>query len=117
MFVLGGVEKIAGDAELLETRSVLKFDSGTQAWSEVEPMLRALSNCSTCVLGSNIFVLGGFDGEKSVESTFCYNTLTNLWKTLAPMPGAKMGPSICVLSGLIYTIGGSTTMTPIRKCS
>jgi N-acetylneuraminic acid mutarotase len=110
MFVLGGVEKIAGDAELLETRSVLKFDSGTQAWSEVEPMLRALSNCSTCVLGSNIFVLGGFDGEKSVESTFCYNTLTNLWKTLAPMPGAKMGPSICVLSGLIYTIGGSTTM-------
>jgi hypothetical protein len=57
MYVLGGVEKFDGDVDGVETRSVLKFDSGTQAWSEVGSMPRALYRCSACVLGSNIFVL------------------------------------------------------------
>jgi hypothetical protein len=106
MYMLGGVEKIDGEAELLKTRSMLRLDRGSQTWSEVEPMPRAVCNGGTCVLGSNIFVL---DGEMSVESTFCYTAPTNVEKTLGPMPGAKMGHGVCVLSGLIYTFRGSTT--------
>jgi hypothetical protein len=94
MYVIGGVEDSDGDVERVETRSVLKFDRGAQAWIEVAPMPRALFNCGACVLGSNIFVLGGADDETSADSTFCYNTLVNVWTTLAPMPEARMGHGV-----------------------
>jgi hypothetical protein len=108
MYVLGGIQN-RDDAIALNKRnrrSVLKFDSGTQAWSEAAPMPRALINCSACVLGSFIFVCGGFDGRRSAD-TFCYNTVTNVWTTLAPMPEARIGHNVCALSGLIYSIGDS----------
>jgi hypothetical protein len=100
MYVVGGL------GEEGRTRSVLKFDVGTQARSEVAPMPNALSNCSACVLGNDIFVFGGSDGECLAESTFCYNMITKVWTTITPMPETKKNHSVSVMSGLIYVVGG-----------
>jgi N-acetylneuraminic acid mutarotase len=113
LYVLGGMEDTVGDEEEHATRSVLKFDSSTQAWSEVAPMTRPRSNFGACVLGSDIYVVGGSysrDGDRKPSSAmFCYDTVTNAWSRLPPMPKAIMGHSVCVVSGLVYVIGGQTS--------
>jgi N-acetylneuraminic acid mutarotase len=106
MYVLGGVEK---DEELVEhtMNSVLKFDSRTQTWSEVAPMPAEHDNAGACVLGSNIYIIGGRNDDKEVTSTtYRFSTETNEWVTLAAMPEAKSHHSVTVLDGLIYVLGG-----------
>jgi N-acetylneuraminic acid mutarotase len=117
MYVLSGVEATDEEGSEELTTSVLTFHSSTQAWSELAPMPEALHNCGACVLGSSIFVFGGYrggDAESVKKSTYCYDTATNLWSTLAPMPETRMNHSVCVVSGLIYVIGGEMVVgTPV----
>jgi hypothetical protein len=101
MYVLGGHEGGVG------TRSVLRFESGTQVWNEVAPMPSAFYSCVACVLGNDIYVVGSMDGDEMLTATtYRYNTTANVWVTLAPMPAAKVTHSVCVMSGLIYVLGG-----------
>lgn len=111
MYVLGGVESDAGERGFL-TNSVLKLDLCAQAWSEVARMPQPRAKFGACVLGSDIYVVGGCaspEDKVPAATTYCYNTVTNLWTTLAPMPEAKLNPSMCVVSGLIYAIGGMSS--------
>jgi hypothetical protein len=116
LYILGGVLGVVGNEDLFEdlfeTTSVLKFDTCTQAWSEVAPMPKPRSVIGTCALGSNIYVIGGCESDEAVSTTYCYNTVTNVWSTLPNMPEAKMAHSVCVVSGLVYAIGGQTGMHP-----
>jgi N-acetylneuraminic acid mutarotase len=60
-----------------------------------------------CVLGSDIYILGGkTDDEVRTSTTYRFNTETNEWATLAPMPEAKLEHSIVVLECQIYVMGG-----------
>jgi hypothetical protein len=110
LYILGGMEGIVGDEYSLDTTSVLKFDSGTQAWSEVAPMPEARANFVACVLHNDIYVVGGFGDDNPTDNNFCYNTVTNVWSTLAPIPDTKLGHSVCVVFGRIYVLGGRTTL-------
>jgi N-acetylneuraminic acid mutarotase len=109
LYILGGMEGIVGDEYSLETTSVLKFDSGTQAWSEVAPMPEARASFATCVLGRHIYAVGGqsiYEDDGPMSTTYCYNAMTNVWSTLSAMPEAKMGHSVCVMSDHVYVLGG-----------
>jgi hypothetical protein len=105
MYVLGGVEVVDGQ-DITESR-VLKFNSRTQTWSEMAPMPAERDHAAACVVGSDIFIFGGYDDdEKATFTTYCYSTETKTWVTLAPMPEANHGHSVYVLDGLTYVIGG-----------
>jgi N-acetylneuraminic acid mutarotase len=106
MYVLGGVEE---DEESDEhtVNSVLKFDSRTQTWSEVAPVPAERDNAGACVLGSDIYIIGGRNDVMEKTSTaYRFSTETNEWVTLAAMPVAKSHYSVTVLDGLIYVLGG-----------
>lgn len=72
-------------------------------------MPREFYDCGTCVLGSDIYVIGMVCmdyNEMLTATTYRYDTTTNVWATLAPMPLAKEAHSVCIMSGLIYVLGG-----------
>jgi hypothetical protein len=123
LYILGGMEDVVGDEHSLETctTSVLKFDSSTQAWSEVAPMPEARANFVACVLNDAIYVVGGygndFANDNLTDTNFCYNTVTNVWSTLAPIPDTKLGHSVCVVSGQIYVLGGQRPLDPAMASS
>jgi hypothetical protein len=62
MYVLGGICK-REEGGILVTRSVLKFDSITQAWCEVAPLPRALDDFDLCVIGRKIYTIGCADED------------------------------------------------------
>jgi hypothetical protein len=106
MYVLGGVQmdEEGGDHTV---SSVLKFDSSTQIWSEAAPMPAERDTAGICVLGSNIYIIGGCTDDMEVTSTtYCFCAEENEWTTLAPMPKTAGKPSVCVVDGLIYVMGG-----------
>jgi hypothetical protein len=106
LYVLGGVEE-DGDLEEHTVSSVLKFDRRTQTWSEVAPMPEERDNAGACVLGSDIYIIGGRNDDMGKTSTiYRFSTETNEWATLTPMPNAMSGHSVCVVDGLIYVLGG-----------
>jgi N-acetylneuraminic acid mutarotase len=71
------------------------------------PMPAERDHAAACAMGSDIYIIGGDDGDMQITSTtYCYNTETNTWATLTPMPEAKHRHSVCVLDSLIYVMGG-----------
>jgi N-acetylneuraminic acid mutarotase len=110
MYVMGGITTDTVPSEL-------KFDSRTQAWSEVAPMPEAIAYAGACVVGSDVYFLGGHRPDTSISATtFCYNTGTDAWSTLAPMPEAKAFHSVCAIGGLIYVLGGNSGISASVHC-
>jgi influenza virus NS1A-binding protein len=106
MYVLGGVEEDE-EGEEHTVSSVLKFDSRRQTWSEVAPMPGRRYNAGACVVGGDIYIIGGRnDDMEKTSTTYRFSTETKEWATLAPMPNAMSGHSVCVVDGLIYVLGG-----------
>jgi N-acetylneuraminic acid mutarotase len=88
--------------------SVLNFNSRTQMWSEVASMPAERDDAGACVLGSDIYIIGGRTEDREVNfTTYRFSTETNKWTTLAPMPEARSVHSVSVLDDLIYVIGGA----------
>jgi hypothetical protein len=79
MYVLGGIcEREEGG--ILVTRSVLKFDSITQAWCKVALLPKALDDFDLCVIGSNIYIFGGAaEDGRVVPTAYRFDTATNSW--------------------------------------
>jgi hypothetical protein len=103
MYVLGGM------VNSLSTASVLKFDSAQGTWSEIAPMPAASCNSdsASCVLGTDIYVFGGYSEEldENRDTVFKYDTVANEWSTLAPMPHACCVFNASVFDGLVYFVG------------
>lgn len=64
-------------------------------------------NVVACVLGSQIYILGGRGLHDAVAATtYCYNVQTDAWVALAPMPAAMDCHTVCAVGGLVYVLGG-----------
>jgi N-acetylneuraminic acid mutarotase len=114
MYVLGGYDEVGGTLDA--TWNVLKLDSVQGIWSVLAPMPEPRYNFAACVVGSDIYVLGGMSNTRGGhDSVFKYDTETDEWSTLAPMPVAEFGHSISVIDGLVYVAGtGNTTRGLLR---
>ena len=99
--MLGGL----GGQEYLQR--VLKYDTGSDSWSEVAPMPAARGDAAVCAVDSDIYVIGGFDNDfEQCADVYRYNVVNNVWSLVSPMPGARAGHQACVLGGMIYAAGG-----------
>jgi N-acetylneuraminic acid mutarotase len=107
--VLGGCRKNKN-----HDNKVVKFDCGTQTWSDLADMPGDRFTAAACVLGDNIYVFGGHDGEaeKPTSTTFRFNTVDDKWVELASMPEVRYGHTASELGGLIYVTWGDFSATP-----
>uniref|UniRef100_A0A8C8YQQ9 Kelch like family member 1 n=1 Tax=Prolemur simus TaxID=1328070 RepID=A0A8C8YQQ9_PROSS len=53
-----------------------------------------------------LFVIGGRDGLKTLNTVECYNPKTKTWTVLPPMSTHRHGLGVTVLEGPIYAVGG-----------
>ena len=105
IYVLGGRGGRARGANRATLCSVLKFDSTQGTWSEVAPMPAGRLACAACVIGSNIYMFGGFGGDRLEASVFKFDTDADEWTILADMPQACISVSANFLGGLVYIVG------------
>ncbi|XP_044586739.1 kelch-like protein 10 [Cotesia glomerata] len=102
LFALGGW-KGHNATSLMET-----YDTRADRWIQV------LENDPTggrayhgaAVIGFNMYVVGGFNGDEYLNSCRCFNAVTKIWREIAPMNSRRCYTSVAVLNDIIYAIGG-----------
>lgn len=103
-----------GDGKIYDN-SVSAFNVSTSTWRSVEtagekPTIRA--NHASCVVGSNLFIFGGWNGKVRNATLHVLDTsaTTPQWSTPSingskPMPRA--GCTITSIRGMVFLFGGS----------
>ncbi|XP_021940178.1 kelch-like protein 10 [Zootermopsis nevadensis] len=63
-------------------------------------------NHGTAVVDFDIYVIGGHDDWKDLDSCLCFNAVTKTCREVAPMNERRRSLSVAVLRGAVYAMGG-----------
>ena len=85
---------------------VMHLEKNQQEWVGVEKMRRARSVFGSAVIRNNLYCVGGFDGERAIDSAEVFDCATNTWQLLPPLLQRRCSCSCAVLKGQLYVIGG-----------
>ena len=76
-------------------------------WQTVASMGTRRRGMGICVLNQQIYVVGGHDGFKYLNSVECFCPSTNIWQTnIKKMPNVRNCVGVCCFEGALYVIGG-----------
>nr|XP_042903275.1 kelch-like protein 10 [Parasteatoda tepidariorum] len=102
LFAFGGWSG-GSPTNLIET-----FDTKADRWiniEEVDPVgPRAYHKLA--VIGTDIYIIGGFNGNQYFNSCRRFNAVTREWKEVAPMHTKRCYVSVACLNNIIYALGG-----------
>lgn len=86
------------------------YDPVADTWSRVPDLPRSLTHSQPVALGTDIWVVGGFDGDSPGRSTvevWRYDTLRGTWSAGPPLPASRGAGATAVLDGRIHYVGGA----------
>ncbi len=107
IYVIGGDEynQSAGRIEISDKVEV--FDVENREWKTgFTPMPTKRSGATAVSLDGYIYVIGGFDGSKYLDTVEKYDPVSNSWTTCTDMSQKRAALSASVVNGKIYAIGG-----------
>ena len=102
MFAIGGMDTCRNKG------SIECFDARKDKWKWVchsQAACRRLQ-FGVAVLDSKVFVVGGRNGLRTLNSVDSFNPATNSWESVTPMCSYRHGVGVGVMSGPMYAIGG-----------
>jgi len=99
--------------ELYSSRDFAKFDAKAGEWQELAPLPQGRSSHDAAILGSKLFVVGGWE-MKGKESSEWHDTawMCDLshakphWEEIAKPPFSRRALAVAAYAGKIYAIGG-----------
>jgi N-acetylneuraminic acid mutarotase len=103
IFIFGGDDGVNDGSPY---NMVAHLSKNQQEWVGVEKMRRARSVFGSAVIRNSLFVVGGFDGERAMDSAEVFDCATNSWSLLPPLLQRRCSCSCAVLRGQLYVIGG-----------
>jgi len=106
IFLVGGL--FEGDSnwrEICDGR-VEVFNTFSSKWDYVPSLKEPRYNHEAVMLNSNLYVLGGYNGEHCLKSVECYNEYSRQWLFSKPMLFGRSCFAAVALDGFIYVLGG-----------
>ena len=88
---------------------VQRYDPGTNTWDNTAPTMPTPgSNLCAAVVGTDIYIPGGYTGTAYLSTLQVFHTATNTWETVAtdPVPVTTSGPACTSFGGKVYVFGG-----------
>jgi non-specific serine/threonine protein kinase len=79
---------------------------GATGWREVAAMPGPRSQGAAVAVGTRIYVVGGYDGQRLVAPTYAYDAKTEGWREVAPIPTPRDHVAAALLQGRVCAIGG-----------
>jgi len=79
---------------------------GASSWREIARMPNPRSQAAAAVLGSVVYVVGGFDGARLVAPTYAYDVTTDRWREVAAILTPRDHLAGAALRGRACAIGG-----------
>jgi N-acetylneuraminic acid mutarotase len=96
-----------GAAASQRSSSVTLARSATSnTWSAGVPTPTKRFGAGATVIGTKIYVVGGYDTLGAVGKNEIFDTATNKWSTVAPMPTKRWILNVAAVNGIVYAIGG-----------
>ncbi|CAL1534502.1 unnamed protein product [Lymnaea stagnalis] len=86
--------------------SIEKYDLRTNTWTQVANMSGRRLQFGVAVLEDKLFVVGGRDGLKTLNTVECYDPKKKTWTLMPPMSTHRHGLGVGVLEGPMYAVGG-----------
>lgn len=102
IFIPGGTTENGSVTDVFES-----YNPDLDAWIKKKPLPIGLSDYAITVYEGQIFILGGWDGERYLDSAYRYDPSVNEWFEEIPMKYSRAGASAGVLSGDICVTGGT----------
>ena len=70
-------------------RSMERFDPISNEWIVVSPMSSPRTGIGVTVLYNKIYVMGGHDGSRYLDTCCSYDPYTDEWEDIRPMNNAR----------------------------
>jgi non-specific serine/threonine protein kinase len=108
-FVIGG-EESGG----LRNGYAQEYDPGAGTWDNTNAVMPTPgSNLCAAVIGTDIYIPGGYTGTVYLTTLQVYHSASNVWETIAsdPLPVGLSGVACTAHGGKIYVFGGSAAGT------
>lgn len=104
IWVMGGMTGERGT----RLTSIEVLDTRTGEWrTEDTQMPRGLASFETVAIGSDIYLVGGFDAEfRATDFAGVLDTRTGRWRALPPLPHARYAHTVTLYDGRIHVVGG-----------
>lgn len=102
LFAIGGMDSYCNKG------SIEYFNARKNHWKLISrsPVACRRLQFGVAVLSSKIYVVGGRNGLRTLNSVDCYNPVTNSWESITPMCSYRHGVSVGVMCGPMYAVGG-----------
>jgi len=119
MYAIGGHQSLPSTSfdplciKLKTLSSVEIYDPNSDKWTEAAPMPIPRSSFGCAVLGDDIYVAGGTDGDDSLDTFERYSITNDTWQSLPAMPTGRDGLGLVALGEYLYAIGGMDSLDPL----
>jgi DNA-binding CsgD family transcriptional regulator/N-acetylneuraminic acid mutarotase len=106
--VIGGLIYVPGGRQLSgELSGVLEvYDPRQDIWEERAALPLPLSGYALVAYEGRLYLFGGWDGQKYLDTVFVYDPGQDRWEELTAMPTARAFAGAVSTSGKIIIIGG-----------
>ena len=86
-----------------------RYSIPDNCWSQIADYPHPVSHPAACVIGDDIFVVGGGGSNYNTwyrDRVFAYNTMEDTWTEKCPLNNGRAGHRVCGLNEKIYVLGG-----------
>lgn len=84
------------------------YDCLRDQWCDGSSMKVPRRNCASCELDGRVYAIGGFDGNRIINSVEAYDNRLRSWMSIEPLPVQRSSASACAQGGKIYVLGGTS---------
>jgi DNA-binding CsgD family transcriptional regulator len=98
------------------TSIVERYDPAADSWSTLAPLPAARFAYAIAAYRNRVYVIGGWDGQRYVDTVFIYDAAANRWTTGAPLPLARGFSAAAALNAAIYVVGGYADGREFNNC-
>ncbi|XP_037503510.1 kelch-like protein 10 [Rhipicephalus sanguineus] len=88
------------------TPSVERYCPRSGQWVVVRRMNRKRSDAAACALKSRVYVCGGFNGRRCLDSAEEYTPETDSWSFVHSLPFARNSHRMIKMGAYVYVLGG-----------
>lgn len=82
------------------------YNHHTALWHPVAPMMNKRCRHGAAALGSQLYVVGGYDGSGFLMGAEVYSSVGDQWSHLVPMNTRRSRVSLVANCGRLYAVGG-----------
>lgn len=102
VFVIGGMDNCRNKV------SIEYFDARKEQWVLITTSQAACKRLQfgAAVLNSSIYLVGGRNGLRTLNSVDSYNPCSDTWESVVPMCSYRHGVGVATMCGPLYAVGG-----------